>query len=374
MNLYTKKYCFIAVLFFLFFYVPQKIVAQEQKQDKNFLVASFATSVIKQSFEQDSIDKSILLLQKKSLEAKENLDKRVLYIFMGSLQEQNSAYKDASLSYAKAAGISVTQAQINSFILKKEASNSEKVVYNLLKKTSSVLVLDAVRCSLNAGESATALNYLNSSIRNSKDSKIIAKIKFYELIAKLAAAENDSELDEIIVLLKAYSSMQSMQSQLCSILFTLWYVNSDQEAANKLKKNFPKSVEASIVKGQSYLMPTPFWFFVKRKGNALELVNNQENKSNPSNIKVASNKKVEESSKLNDSNEKPLRQQVGLFGKKSNAKNLVDRLKSKGFDAYIEEETRPSGNIYFIVIVNENEKNTMGMLLKTAGFDCYPVF
>jgi hypothetical protein len=50
----------------------------------------------------------------------------------------------------------------------------QKIVYNMLKKTSSILVLDAVRCSLNAGDSKNAEIYLNSSIRNSKDEKIIA--------------------------------------------------------------------------------------------------------------------------------------------------------------------------------------------------------
>ena len=53
---------------------------------------------------------------------------------------------------------------------------------------------------------------------------------------------------------------------------------------------------------------------------------------------------------------------------------MVDRLKAKGFAAYIEEEKRPSGNIYFIVVVDENAQGNMGLQLKTAGFDCYPIF
>ena len=85
---------------------------------------------------------------------------------------------------------------------------------------------------------------------------------------------------------------------------------------------------------------------------------------------MASNNKVEEKT----TTEKVKRQQVGLFGKKSNAEGLIQRLKEKGFSAYIEEEIRPSGNKYFLVIVDENEKGDMGMLLKTAGFDCYPVY
>lgn len=335
---------------------------------------SFCVEVISGALKKDSLEETILHLSTNVEKAKTNFDKRIIFSFLGSIQEQATKFKEASASFAKAVSFSVTQTEINSFVLPKDANSSQKIVYNMLKKTSSILVLDAVRCSLNAGDSKNAEIYLNSSIRNSKDEKIIAKIKLYEIWCRLCNAENDSELEEVVLLLKAYSKMKSMEPELPSVLFTLWYVNCDEEAGKELIKRFPNSIESSIVLGNSQIMPTPFWFFVKRNGNALVKASDAKAKKiaekQSSNIQVASNNKVEEKT----TTEKVKRQQVGLFGKKSNAEGLIQRLKEKGFSAYIEEEIRPSGNKYFLVIVDENEKGDMGMLLKTAGFDCYPVY
>lgn len=330
---------------------------------------SGAVAPIAKALEYDTVEESISYLNKAVESAATNCDKRVLLAFTGSLQEQASLFADASQSFAKAAGISVEQGAINSFILKKEAKAAEKIVYSMLKKTSSILVLDAVRSSLNAGDSKNALSYLNSSVRNSKDERIQAKIKLYEIWAKLCDADSEKDLEESVTLLKAYSTLSSMESEKASILFTLWYVNNDTDAAAKLKALYPNSAETSVVTGNASLMPTPFWFFVPRKGNAL--ANANDSKASSLTVDSPSSKPAAVS---DSESEKVKRQQVGLFGKKENAQGLVERLKEKGFSAYIEEEKRPSGNIYFIVVVNENEKGTIGMQLKTAGFDCYPIF
>lgn len=341
-----------------------------------------AVKYIEKALTMDTVEESIAYLKKSVVPLENSCDCRILYAFIGSLSEQASLYSEASLAFANAAGYSVDQTQINSFVLKTDAKPAELIVYNLLKKTTSVLVLDAVRCSLNAGDSKTALNYLNSSIRNSKNEKILAKIKLYELWARLCDAEEVKDLDEIIILLKAYSSMPSMQSEQPAVLFTLWYISSDSGAADALVKKFPYSAEASVVTGKTSLMPTPFWFFVPRKGNALGSANDKR----ASDVKGDSSGGAGNSGSTGSAgnavsagsgsagSEKVKRQQVGFFGAKDNAQALVDRLKEKGFKAYIEEEVRPSGNKYFIVIVNENEQGNMGLQLKTAGFDCYPIY
>ena len=69
-----------------------------------------------------------------------------------------------------------------------------------------------------------------------------------------------------------------------------------------------------------------------------------------------------------------MRQQLGLFKDKANAENLVSRLKDKGFAAKITEEVRPSGTTYYIVAVDETKENNMGDRLRSAGFECYPIF
>lgn len=333
---------------------------------------SQAVTDIDKALGMDTVEESITFLLKQAGSASQNCDKRVMYAFAGSLQEQISAFNEASASFAKAASIAVDQETVNAFILKKNAKPAEKFVYSMLKKTSSILVLDAVRCSLNAGDSKTAMNYLNSSVRNSKDEKIQAKIKLYEVWAKLCDAGEEKDLEEPVALLKAYSSMTSMNSVMPSVLFTLWYVNSDNEAAALLKKNYAASPEANIVNGNTSIMPTPFWFFVPRKGNAIAQAN--DTKASSITDDSSTTKKTAKDNDKTSPQEKVKRQQVGLFGKRENADSMVTRLKEKGFDAYIEEDKRPSGNIYFVVVVNENEKGTIGLQLKTAGFDCYPIF
>ena len=52
----------------------------------------------------------------------------------------------------------------------------------------------------------------------------------------------------------------------------------------------------------------------------------------------------------------------------------VKKLKEKGFVAKITSEIRPSGTTYYLVIVDENSDNSMGDELRTAGFECYPIF
>lgn len=341
---------------------------------------SAAVNVIKKALECDTVDESIAYLGKHVIPVEDTCSVRVLYAFTGCIQEQSGLYSDASKSFAKAAGVKVSQESINSFKLTKEATPQEKIVYNMLKKTPSVLVLDAVRCCLNCGEAKTALSYLNSNIRNSKDAKIQAKIKLYEVWAQLCNDPTDDQIDSIAFFIKGYLSMPEMESVRPSLLFTLWYVTDDDDAAQKIKSQYPKSPEAGVVTGKASLMPTPFWFFVPRKGNAIAKAQNEQAK----NITVAKNSNVEVAKKdsadkksgaASDSKEEKIkRQQVGLFGKKENADSLVSRLKAKGFKAYIEEEVRPSGNKYFIVIVDENEQGNMGLQLKTAGFDCYPIF
>ena len=69
-----------------------------------------------------------------------------------------------------------------------------------------------------------------------------------------------------------------------------------------------------------------------------------------------------------------MREQLGLFRDKANADGLIQKLKEKGFSAFITEEIRPSGTKYYLVVVNENAEGTMGTELRNAGFECYPVF
>jgi hypothetical protein len=110
------------------------------------------------------------------------------------------------------------------------------------------------------------------------------------------------------------------------------------------------------------MLPSPFWYFVPRLGTVQP------------DIAVDSISADEKTGQNDSGNQKALCQQLGLFREKGNAMALVQQLKEKGFTASVTSEKRPSGTTYFIVVVSENASGSMGDQLRSAGFECYPVF
>ena len=239
------------------------------------------------------------------------------------------------------------------------------------KKTSEQLVIDAVRCALSFGDYNSAQTYLNSPVRSSKNNQIIAYVKLYEQWCVLCRSTKISDTTESVAMLKTYSTLESMKPVWPQVLLTLWHITGEKSFSDRLKNEYPKSPESAIVKGQAQTLPAPFWYFVPRSSTStpdVELTGTVvEKKENPAKDKASSDKTAEKQEKI-------LRQQLGLFKDRSNAQGLVDRLKDKGFTATITSELRPSGTTYYIVTVDENSKGTMGDELRTAGFECYPVF
>ena len=315
----------------------------------NFLYAqNSAKEISDKALEFESAGESIVYLDKMIGQIKSPAEKRALLAFLGSLQEQISAYKDASDSYAQAAGIAAGDAQ------------------GMPKKTSPQLVLDAVRCALCSGDSATAEKYLNSAVRNSQDEKIQATIKLYEVWSALCKLESTAQLEESVTILKTYAALPSMKIVKPQILLTLWYITGEASYGDSLKKEFPKSPEVEVVNGKIQMMPAPFWYFMPKKGEALAL--SAESAAESQKISV------EKSNDENVGSEKATKQQLGLFRNKDNAQALCDTLKLKGFSPYITEETRASGTKYYIVVVDENAAGNIGQQLRSAGFECYTVF
>ncbi len=320
-----------------------------------------AKEISKKALDYSNAGESVDYLKKQIPQQKSAADKRALLAFLGGLQEQLGAYKDASASYAQAAGIS--------------APNVE----GMPKKTSPQLVLDAVRCALSSGDSATADNYLNSAVRNSQDETIQAYIKLYEVWSRLCQIESSSQLDESVALLTAYADFPSMKAVAPSVLLTLWYITGQESWGKKLRAAFPKSPEAAIVAGSVQMVPAPFWYFMPKKGSALEAAAESAAESQSVAVEksddgASGGAGFQSDDNSDNSSEKIKKQQLGLFKSRDNAQGLCDRLKEKGFKPYITEETRPSGTTYFIVVVDENAKGNIGDQLRSAGFECYPIF
>ena len=315
--------------------------------------AQTALSLAKESAKKDTVDQSIAFLKKQIPSLQVPADKRSAWAFLGSVQEQKGLYQDALNSYASAAAIAAGDAE------------------GMPKKTSEQLVIDAVRCALSFGDYNSAQTYLNSTVRSSKNNQIIAYVKLYEQWCVLCRSTKISDTTESVAMLKTYSTLESMKPVWPQVLLTLWHITGEKSFSDRLKNEYPKSPESAIVKGQAQTLPAPFWYFVPRSSTStpdVELTGTvSEKKENSTKDKASSDKTAEKQEKI-------VRQQLGLFKDRSNAQGLVDRLKDKGFTATITSEVRPSGTTYYIVTVDENSKGTMGDELRTAGFECYPVF
>ena len=234
-----KKTFFCALVFFFSSFISASLFAESKAKD-----------IVKEASHKSSVNDSIAYIKTALPKLTVLSEKRAVYIFLAGIQEQLSLYEDAQKNYVAAAAISAGDAE------------------GMPKKTNEQLVLDAVRCALCTGDSATADSYLNSAVRNSKNAEILSYVKLYAQWSALCRADSVQDLQEPLELLKAYLKIDSMKSVHPVILLTLWYVSGDDSYSNRIIKDYPSSTEAAIVKGDVQLLPTPFWFFVPKSGIA----------------------------------------------------------------------------------------------------------
>ena len=345
---------------------------------------STAQDIRAQAMQKKTVDESISYIHSSIKNAASDADKRSLYYFVATLEELTGLYEEASSSYAKAAGIAASDAK------------------GMPKVTTEQIVIDAVRCSLNCGDYSTAESYLNSSVRSSKNPDILAHANLYSVWADLCRAKNVAETTGSVATLKAYAESESMKSLRPAILLTLWYITGQDQYSDLLKKSYPRSPEAGIVKGGVNVLSIPFWYFVPRAVSEVEVPSNAGSTSSKTTTtasvktssagssasstakssgsssgagssKGSSGASSSSAKESQSSGAKKVREQLGLFRNKDNADVLIKDLKAKGFTAYSYTETRASGTTYYIVVVDENKDGTMGKKLRAAGFDCYPV-
>lgn len=316
------------------------------------LTARFVTG---EAAKKDSLEESLSYL--KDQVAKMNLpaEKRATYVFIATLEEQMALYDQAQKSYAQAASIAAGDAE------------------GMPKKSNEEIVLDAIRCALSSGDYMTADSYLNSAVRNTRNQKIQAYIKLYTQWSALCRAEKVDDIQEPLVMLQAYLKLDSMECLRPAIYLTLWYLTGDKSYSQQLASKYPKSPEAAIVKGDVQLLPTPFWFFVPKSGEAEQGTGSYADTPSSSGTSSSAANETSSSQGQSAASSKTTKWQLGLFKTQSNAKLLVDELKSKGFEAYTTSETRASGTTYYIVLVNEDKSGNMADKLRNAGYDCYAV-
>ena len=328
-----------------------------------------AKSITEQASKKSNVDDAIIFLKSQVEKIADPAEKRSVYIFMASLQEQMSFYNDAQISYARAASIAAMDAE------------------GMPKKSNEQLVLDAVRCALSAGDSDTADTYLNSAVRNSKNAGIRAYIKLYSQWSKLCRAESSEDLQEPVLILQSYLKSESMLCVQPALLLTLWYLTGEKSYGLEILGKYPRSMEAAVVNGDAQLLPTPFWFFVPKKGEAeqgtgsyaaVELPKDEENAdangaiSLPAAARTEASDKTASGAKSFEDGKKYSKLQLGLFRTQSNAESLSKEVNKKGFNSYVTAETRSSGTTYYLVLINDGEGN-LSDRLRSSGYECYVV-
>lgn len=266
-------------------------------------------------------------------------EKKQTLIFMANLQKQMGLFLDAYSSYSK-----IIQ-------LEKKEPNSD-------------IRLQAACCAMAAGELEIAENVLDSIISINDTNSAFAK--FMAVWCGVLKAENVQTLTKPIALFKSFLTDSTMSSTKASVLFSLWWLTNEPDWAMQLQAEFPSSPETALINGKSHLLPASYYLFIPRKNNEFPVYyDSEKNNNNSDSPKTASNK---------DSDKEKLSwQQVGFFKSETNAANCVKKLKDAGFEGNIRKETRPSGNVYYVVLVRETD-GSVGKNLKNAGFECYPVF
>ena len=291
--------------------------------------------------------------------AQSQTEKINLYEQLAICQEFAGLYSEASESYISCSRLVSEQEKKDSYILK------------------------ASRCFLSCGDAEKTDELLTSIASTARTGKNAPLLKLYAAWSWISKCNTFEETHEPIVILKSYLKMDSMKSVKKEILFTLWYITLDENYSTILKNEFPESLETSILLGKTDLSPLPFWYFSARK--EVPLQNNSETK-----IEVAKQEKEVENPKsettksepenLSTKEDKNLSEkqevflyQLGFYSSKENAQNLVNRCKEKNISAQIQQVTRPSGNVYFAVIVKSTDSQ-IGTIIKNSGFECYPIF
>ncbi len=282
--------------------------------------------------------------------AKNDVEKRSILYYTACLQETLGQFVAASATYASAAAIDADNAQGMP-----AASNAELYLY-------------AARSSLEACDFQGADSYLDAPpVNSSTEERLIAQKRLLSAWSALCKASDYKEAKGVVANLEEFEQDAKLKDIRCEVLFTLWYITDDSKWSAMLKKDYPHSPEASIAGGNGVVMAMPFWYFMPR-ASLYDTQAPAEKASVPAGQTSSQVLSGSDSSKPSS-----VREQIGFFREKENARKLIERAAASGFAAYYYTETRPSGIEYYVVVVDEDEGGSMGKKLRNAGFDCYPV-
>jgi cell division septation protein DedD len=258
------------------------------------------------------------------------------------------------------------------------------------------LLLDSARCAFASGDVASADGSVRAVLLTCFDEKTLVRARVYAAWISLCGGDDvqpnptSATTPSALSLIRSYADNPAFAVYAPALLFTLWWSSGDTDAKTKLLASFPGSPEASIVRGEMALSPTPFWYLMARdpaKVAAFARAGNQDSSAAQSptvnqtasgaqspavSQSVSGRPPVPDNSQTAGSaaaGSSGIWQQAGFFRNRDNAEDLRSRLAKLGFKALIREEKRPSGTVYFSVLVPGDAKGEAAARLKDAGFE-----
>lgn len=240
------------------------------------------------------------------------------------------------------------------------------------------LLLDSARCLIESGDFAGADAAVRGVLLTSFDPSSLMRARVYA--AWITLQTGDSE--ETLSMIRSMAENPQFAPWAPALWLTLWWSDSDTAARDTLLARWADSPEARIASSKTLLSPSPFWYLMPRNeatvsafaaagGASLKTPQVQ-----PAETGVTEPAAVREDPPSVGSSPSPAGrtwQQVGFFRNKEYAGDLVAALAKAGFAAEIHESKRPSGTVYFAVLVPDDEKKSVGSRLKNAGFESYLV-
>lgn len=330
----TIRILSLVVLFPLFCAVPVVAVSPEIQK------------LVGQAFSEKNTTDIEGILNKAANRAKDPADKKYVYIVLASLNERSGNPAVAGKQYRDAA-LAIPGSRDDS------------------------LYLDAVRCLLVSNDTERAGEMVREVLMSSFDESILIRARVYSAWIQLASGERENALQ----LLRSYAANKQFEPFIPAVLFTLWWSAGERTAAQTLESRYPLSPEAAAVRGEVSTGPSSFWYLMNRDGMpAFTLADSSApvrgDDSRPTETAQTS---THADSRQPDS-EIPsggIWQQTGFFKNRENAESLATVLRQRGFSPVVREDKRPSGTVYFAVLVPDD--GTAAARLKDAGFESYLV-
>lgn len=252
-----------------------------------------------------------------------------LLVLLAEYEHQKSNYRESADRYGQAAA--------------------------LCKEGGTSLLLKAIRTLLFGGYGDSAYNLLKEIKERTpltEDNPLYITAAVYEVWCLLAENHTDTALAHI----KSYLQKKAFTEYHPALLFTVWWIEDDHTAKQRLIQDFPTAAETAAVLGKVTVLPSVFWYLMPRSTQS------------------APSKPLKSDTPLKGGPPRPVYYQLGFYKTRKYADNLAAALREKNFHPVIKEEKRPSGTVYFAVLVEENTTGTMGLLLKDAGYESFPIF